>query len=72
MAISTNLGAFDRDRYEQEMYYRQRNAMLRQQMNSRYDIERDCFIDQARPQAKMQISQYPTEAPQPPVTLLLL
>jgi len=68
MAISTNLGAFDRDRYEQEMYYRQRDAMLRQQMNSRYGIERDCFIDQA----KMQISQYPTEAPQPPVTLLLL
>lgn len=68
MAISTNLGAFDRDRYEQEMYYRQRNAMLKQQMNSRYDIEQDCFIDQA----KMQISQYPTEAPQPPVTLLLL
>ena len=68
MAISTNLGSFDRDRYEQEMYYRQRDAMLRQQMNSRYGIERDCFIDQA----KMQISQYPTEAPQPPVTLLLL
>ena len=44
MAISTNLGAFDRDRYEQEMYYRQRNAMLKQQMNSRYDIEQDCFI----------------------------
>ncbi len=68
MAMSTNLGAFDRDGYEWEMYYRQRDAMLRQQMNSRYGIERDRFIDQA----KMQISQYPTEAPQPPVTLLLL